>query len=201
MSKKQILLRAVVLGFVLTVLLQAAGFAAQCGSLESGVLRLHILANSDSEADQAVKLAVRDALLEAAPEWYGGADSFEEALAAVCTHLEGIEEVADRVLASSGVSYFSKAEVCDAYFPTRYYEGGALPAGKYRTLRVELGEAEGKNWWCVLFPSLCLPAAGMPEASALPKGTENVVTQPERYELRFRFAELLTELREFLEGA
>lgn len=195
MTKKSLWFRAAALGFLLTVLLQGTAFAARCGALERGVLRLHILANSDSETDQSVKLAVRDAVLAASGEWYGETADLREAVAAVCTHLETVEAVADRTLRALGAQYSAKAEVCDAYFPTRVYENGALPAGKYRTLRVSLGEAKGHNWWCVLFPALCLPGA----SAELPEAAGDIATDPERYELRFFAAELFNRLRAFFD--
>ena len=115
--KKNLLLRAAACGFVLTVLLSFTGFSAQCDALEKNVIRLHVLANSDSDADQAVKLKVRDAVLLEAGRWYGDADDFETALAAVCTHLESLEAAANAVLRAEGVPYSAQAEVCEMYFP------------------------------------------------------------------------------------
>ena len=143
--RKDLLLRAAACGFVLTVLLSFTGFSAQCSALENNVLRLHVIANSDTDADQAVKLKVRDAVLREAQRWYGSAEGFDEALAAVCTHLESLENAANDVLRAEGVPYRATAEVCAMYFPTRTYDAGSLPAGKYRTLRISLGAAEGKK--------------------------------------------------------
>ncbi len=192
MSPK-LLIRAAACGFILTVLLSFTGFSAQCSALEQNVLRLHVLANSDSDADQAVKLRVRDAVLEEAARWYGDADDFDEALAAVCTHLESLEAAANGVLCAEGVDYRAKAEVCDMYFSTRTYDSGSLPAGKYRTLRVSLGAAEGQNWWCVVFPSLCV--AGASDVDDLPDGTEEIVTDAQHFEVKFKAAELFNSLR------
>ncbi len=195
MTKKETWFRAGALGLVLAVLMQGTVFAVRCAALENGVLRLHILANSDSETDQSVKLAVRDAVLEASADWYGNAGDLNGAVAAVCTHLETVEDAANRTLRALGAPYSAKALVCEAYFPTRVYETGTLPAGKYRTLRVELGEAKGHNWWCVLFPALCLPGA----AAELPEAAGDITAEPERYELRFFAAELFNRLRAFFD--
>lgn len=195
---KKLLLRAAACGFVLSVLLSFTGFSAQCSALENGVIRLHVLANSDTEEDQAVKLQVRDAVLLEAEKWYGDAEDFETALAAVCTHLESLEETANRILAGADMPYRAKAEICEMYFPTRTYETGKLPAGKYRTLRISLGEAEGRNWWCVVFPTLCVPGAS--DLGDLPEGTEDVVTQPEKFEVKFKAAEIFNRLLEFFDA-
>ena len=185
-------LRAAACGFILTVLLSFTGFFAQCDALESGVIRLHVLAHSDSETDQAVKLRVRDAVLEEAGKWYGDAADFDTALAAICTHLESLEAAANRVLTEEDMAYGAKAEVCEMYFPTRTYEQYKLPAGKYRTLRITLGEAEGKNWWCVVFPTLCVPGAS--DLHSLPEGAGTVISQPEKFEVKFKAAELFNQL-------
>lgn len=190
--RKDLLLRAAACGFVLTVLLSFTGFSAQCSALENNVLRLHVIANSDTDTDQAVKLKVRDAVLREAQRWYGSAEGFDEALAAVCTHLESLENAANDVLRAEGVPYRATAEVCAMYFPTRTYDAGSLPAGKYRTLRISLGATEGKNWWCVVFPALCVPGAS--DIGDLPAGTEEVVTDAERFEVKFKAAELFNGL-------
>ena len=192
------LVRAATCAFILTVLLQLTGFSAQCDALERNVLRLHVLANSDTEADQAVKYKVRDAVLEEAARWYGDAQSFDEALAAVCTHLESLEAVANGVLYAEGVDYRAKAEVCDMYFDTRTYDSGSLPAGKYRALRISLGNAEGKNWWCVVFPSLCVPGAS--DVGDLPDGTQEIVTDAPRFAVKFKAAEIFSDLCAFFDA-
>ena len=90
------------------------------------------------------------------------------------------------------LAYGAKAEVCEMYFPTRTYEQYKLPAGKYRTLRITLGEAEGKNWWCVVFPALCVPGAS--DLHSLPEGAGTVISQPEKFEVKFKAAELFNQL-------
>jgi stage II sporulation protein R len=142
-------------------------------ALAQEVFRLHILANSDSEEDQNVKLAVRDAViaymenaeacsteLERAETTGTGAlstelDSAESAKAWACAHLDELEQVADRILAEQGYDYQAKAEVVTCYFPEKEYGDITFPAGNYQALRIKLGKAEGHNWWCVLYPGLC----------------------------------------------
>lgn len=193
-----LLLRAAACGFILTVLLSFTGFSARCDLLSRNVLRLHIPANSDSAEDQAVKLLVRDAVLEETALWCGDTGEFSTALAAVCTHLESLEEAANRVLEAENMPYTAKAEVCDAYFPTRVYESGKLPAGKYRTVRISLGEAEGKNWWCVLFPSICV--SGASEIERIPEAARGAVAEEGDMKVRFKAAEIFTSLLEFFDA-
>ena len=151
-------------GLLLSMLISPlAGFGRDCGQVRQEVLRLHILANSDSAADQAVKLLVRDAVLEETGELFSAAGTLEEARKTVEENLPAIEETARRVLRSKGCSYPVKAELTRMYFDTREYDGTTLPAGEYQALRLCIGRAQGKNWWCVMFPPICVPAAGLEE--------------------------------------
>ena len=176
---RTLLLRAMACGLILTVLLNLAGFSAQCAALEENIVRLHVIANSNDEADQAVKLRVRDAVLREAEQWYGDAEDFDTAVTALCTHLESLEAAANSVLKAENLPYCAKAEVW-----------------RYRTLRISLGKAEGKNWWCVVFPALCMPGAS--DLSNLPDDTDTLVREPESYEVKFKVAEIFSRLRELL---
>lgn len=146
-------------GFILTLLLQFYPFAAGAELLPERVVRLHVLANSDADADQALKLRVRDAVLAEASRWTAQASDAASASEALCLHLGAIQAAADAVLAREHSPQTAAVTVTDSWFPIRHYEDFTLPAGTYRTLRVTLGAGEGHNWWCVVFPSLCLPAA------------------------------------------
>lgn len=199
--KRRLLGRALVCGFVLAALCSFFPFAAACGQLPRDVVRLHVVANSNGAEDQAVKLLVRDAVLEEAARWYQGAGSMEEASSQLCTHLQSIAGAARQVLGEQGVGYSATAQMTEMYFPTRDYGDFRLPAGRYRTLRVTLGEGAGKNWWCVVFPSLCLPAATQGEALlTLPEGERQVVEGGQDVQVKLKAVELWESLREWLRG-
>lgn len=199
--KRRLLSRALVCGFVLAALCSFFPFAAACGQLPRDVVRLHVVANSNGAEDQAVKLLVRDAVLEEAARWYQGAGSMEEASSQLCTHLQSIAGAARQVLGEQGVGYSATAQMTEMYFPTRDYGDFRLPAGRYRTLRVTLGEGAGKNWWCVVFPSLCLPAATQEEALlTLPEGERQVVEGGQDVQVKLKAVELWESLREWLRG-
>jgi len=123
--------------------------------IANGVVRLHILANSDREDDQAVKLLVRDALLPALTALLAEADGKASACDALEAALPDIAKTAEAVLLENGYVYGAQAGIARAYFPTREYGDIALPAGPYDALRIELGTGEGRNWWCMVFPPLC----------------------------------------------
>lgn len=199
--KRRLLGRALVCGFVLAALCSFFPFAAACGQLPRDVVRLHVVANSNGAEDQAVKLLVRDAVLKEAARWYQGAGSMEEASSQLCTHLQSIAGAARQVLGEQGVGYSATAQMTEMYFPTRDYGDFRLPAGRYRTLRVTLGEGAGKNWWCVVFPSLCLPAATQEEALlTLPEGERQVVEGGQGVQVKLKAVELWESLREWLRG-
>ncbi len=130
--------------------------SASESALASRVLRLHVVANSDTEEDQALKLSVRDAVLAQAAPWLEGAVSQAEAEAALTPHLDELARTAADTLAAEGCGGPVTVSVEDAWFPTKVYDGFSLPAGRYRALRVVIGEGAGRNWWCVVFPPLCL---------------------------------------------
>ncbi|MGO4110697.1 stage II sporulation protein R [Paenibacillus sp. YAF4_2] len=141
-------------------------------------IRLRILANSDAPADQAVKRVVRDAVVKAMDNWVTGPQTIEEARQTVHDHMGEIEEIVADVLASRGFDYSYHAELGMVPFPTKMYSNEVYPAGNYEALLITLGEGQGQNWWCVLFPPLCFidaatgeAAAADPDADAVKAGT------------------------------
>lgn len=148
-----------------------SAFAKECDTVRQDTLRLHILANSDSPEDQSLKLLVRDRILEETAELFSGAATREEAIAAVQDAMPQILETAQRVIKEEGFSYSVSGAVERVYFNTRQYDSAILPAGVYDAVQIRIGEGAGKNWWCVLFPPLCVGAA-LPEAldDAVPAG-------------------------------
>lgn len=162
-------------------------------------VRLHVLANSDSESDQSLKLKVRDAVLEMVSQM--DADSKDEAIEAIESNKEKIEELAASVIRQQGKEYNVKVEVGKEIYPTRYYEDFALPAGEYTSVKVIIGEGSGQNWWCVLYPPLCTAAATTYDEEyclevGLSKGQYNLITENQsgEYKIKFRLLELVQEV-------
>lgn len=123
--------------------------------LAEEVFRFHVLANSDREEDQAVKLKVRDSVISYMKESMGEEKSAEATRKWAEEHLNEVTDVAEKVLEEQGVSYGAKSEVTNCYFPEKCYGDITFPEGNYEALRIELGKADGRNWWCVLYPNLC----------------------------------------------
>ena len=123
--------------------------------LQENIFRLHILANSDSEEDQALKLAVRDSVISYMETINNSSTTKEETINNVNINLENIKKVAENKIRELGSNYEVSLEVGNFYFPTKYYGNISLPAGNYDALKINIGEAQGQNWWCSLFPPLC----------------------------------------------
>ncbi len=134
-------------------------FGEECSFIRENTLRLHILANSDSPADQALKLKIRDAVLSCSGELFSGCDTRQKMISAAQKQLPKIQQVAEQTALHNGYELPVTVSVTDMFFETRRYDHVILPAGTYTAVRIELGAAAGKNWWCVLYPPLCVSAA------------------------------------------
>jgi stage II sporulation protein R len=166
------------------------------------VVRLHVLANSDSEEDQALKLRVRDAVLDATSPLVKDCTSQEEAVEILSAHIPDLESAAAAVIRQEGYDYPVTVLLGEEEYPTRIYESCAFPAGTYVSLRVCIGNAEGQNWWCCLFPPLCLSAATAKEDNedaliqvGLTKDQYGIITETgkTKYKVRFKLLEVLED--------
>jgi len=128
-------------------------------NVRESVLRFHIVANSDSDIDQQNKLAVRDGVAQLCSELFYGADTKQDAIASANINAYQIEQKAQQILLENGSDDSVKMQVTKRFFPTRHYEGVSLPAGVYDTVDITIGEGNGKNFWCVMFPDICVGAA------------------------------------------
>lgn len=166
--------------------------------LASQVIRLHVLANSDSEEDQALKLEVRDRVLETTSALLAGETEPQAAAVLLNQHLDDIAQTAAQEISAQGHDDRIEVRLEQTWFPTRQYQGISLPAGNYLALRVLIGAAEGHNWWCVVFPNLCLPAVSERalEASTLTPGQISLLQEEETsYVFRFKALELWQSLK------
>jgi len=172
-------------------------------ALQENLIRLHIVANSDSEPDQSDKMAVRDAVLDYLDEYLPDITTVEQAKAFLQSKTDEIESVVNSALVQLKAGYSGKVFIQKEAFDTRAYDTFTLPSGVYTALKIELGEAEGRNWWCVAFPSLCVPAtADGFEQTAIQAGMDdslvNTVSNDGEYHIRFFFLECIGRLENFL---
>lgn len=158
-------------------------------TLADGLLRLHVIANSDSVQDQQVKLLVRDRVLELTEPLLAEADAQDEVRRILSSHLQQITDAAQQVLTDQGMPYQLSAQMATEYYPTREYDTFSLPAGQYTGLKILLGAASGHNWWCVVFPPLCTDAAQAPQDKLCEQTT-----------FRFKTADLIGQAQAWLRG-
>ena len=177
----------------LTLLIAALFAAAIPTEAEAAIykdtVRLHILANSDSEEDQSLKIELRDAILENYGKSLSIFDSVSEAKSSLAERTGEIEAFSNAWLKDRGSPYISKVTLSEEWSETRDYGDFSLPAGYYSSLRIIIGAGEGQNWWCVMFPPLCLDAAT--ESSAY--STEETLLISKKYTIKFKFLELISE--------
>lgn len=170
-------------------------FSRSCKEIREDTLRLHIIANSDSEEDQTVKLAVRDAILDNSPSLLLGASNRDEAVELIGSRTRDIESISAEVLKENGFCYGVKAYITTMYFEQRSYDNVTLPAGYYAALRIELGAAEGHNWWCVVYPSLCIPSASEEDPmDGYTEDEQDILSGDQGYEYKFKLEEWLQSL-------
>lgn len=167
-----------------------APFFAQSSAISQDVLRLHIIANSDSSADQAVKFAVRDAVLRSMQSAFDGADSLEDTLRIARENRRRMQDTANAVLAENGAEYQAAVTIDREYFNTRAYENVTFPAGCYESVVITLGDGGGKNWWCVMYPAICLPEVEEDSLDTVLDDGEMTVIESDRYDVRFKIVEI-----------
>ena len=190
------MIKAITGGLALCLLLSLGGLYGRCEGVRQRVVRLHVLAHSDSREDQALKLQVRDAVVQAAAGWLDGAATTEEALAAAEARLPALEAVARQTVQTAGYDYPVRVELTRMYFTTRQYDTVTLPAGIYDAVRVTIGAGAGQNWWCVVYPPLCAGAATDRStlSQVLDPSQEALVSGGDRYIVKFKVMEWLEAL-------
>ena len=192
--KKQLRRIALVTAIVLGVF--SWGIVTDSRELREGLLRLHVVGASDSAEDQEVKLLVRDAVLASLEDGLHDLTDVDAAVDYVYRMLPRVEAAANRCLAAAGFSDTVAVSLTEEAFPTRDYDNFSLPAGVYRALRVIIGEGEGRNWWCVVFPQLCMAGEDFVEtASVAGLSPELTGTLEGEYELRFWVLEKWGEMK------
>ena len=173
-------------------------FENDCKGIREDVLRLHVIANSDKEYDQELKLIVRDAVLKSGKTVFSGSEDIISAENRIAVSKNILLNSARETIQSLGYNYDVKIELARSYFPTRTYDDITLPAGYYKAVRIIIGEGKGKNWWCIMFPPLCLPAATNKKDiidGFLTEKEMKIVTSSPEYEVRFWLVEKYYELK------
>ena len=184
------------LGLIISVCLSFARFDALCQDLRENVFRLHIIAASDSPADQELKLKVRDEILCCFGELFSECDNVEEAVSLARASDEDYKETAEKVIKENGFDYPVSVCIGESYFENREYDDFTLPAGEYEALNIIIGEGRGKNWWCVMFPAVCIGASGKLSDSAAEQSSR-VAENSDNYQIRFKTVEIYEDLKNY----
>lgn len=196
------IIKFVALVLSVAFVLEFMGLYRDKQTLEDSLIRLHVVASSDSETDQAVKLQVRDAVVSYVESALDHVMTIDEAKTWLQENLPGIQQAANGVLDKLGLDYRAEVTLTQEAFPQRDYDTFSLPSGVYESLRVTLGEGQGHNWWCVVFPSLCLPAAGedtesVAAGAGFSEELTGAVTGKTGYQIRFYFLDVLGKIENF----
>jgi stage II sporulation protein R len=197
--QKGLLIKSLAVGLILASVFSFAGFNAKCDGIRDSVLRLHILANSDSVADQNLKLYVRDKVLGVSESVFLDCKTEQEAIISANNNIDLLKETAQNAVYEKGFDYPVTVSVDRSWFNNRDYGDFTLPAGIYEAVKVEIGSAKGKNWWCVMFPAVCLPAASNGKSndisSVLTEDQTEVVHEKQRYKAAFWVLEMYEKAR------
>ena len=191
MKIRVVFVLAIVLGMVMNVV----GFASDCADVRRDVLRLHVVGASDSQFDQSLKLKVRDAVLKKGGTIFEGTVTADKAEKIITPRIAELKAAAEAVLLENGCDYTVDISVGEEFFTTRCYEDFTMPAGVYTAVRVNIGTAQGKNWWCVMFPPLCLPAAFADADAFFDDNEMKVITASPEYEPRFKIIEIIETVK------
>ena len=185
-------------GLAVTIVFSICSFAKTSEKIRSDVLRLHVIANSDAAVDQNLKIRVRDFILEEGKDIFDGSVNVGNAVRKIEPQIPTLEKSAKDFIKSSGFDYDVKITLSNEYFTTRTYENVTLPAGRYLALRVVIGSGEGHNWWCVMFPPMCVPAADKKNEieNVFSSDEIKLVESKPKYEPRFKVIEIYETIRE-----
>lgn len=197
MAKKSVLIFSVFV-IVLSLILPLMPINSE-EAIYDNTLRLHIMANSDSEYDQALKLAVRDRILQYFKEENSDSDNIEKTRAFVLKNKGKLTDLAKKTVHENGYDYDVKITLSQEYYPTKEYKDVKMPAGYYMSLRILIGDADGHNWWCVLYPPLCTGTAEVSKTlkeAGFTRSQINILTDDEnpKYVARFKILEYLQQL-------
>lgn len=192
---------SVLAALLICCVLNISSFSEECRNIRSKMLRMHVIANSDSDADQELKLKVRDAVLKEGKEIFDGSVTADDAKSKILPETERLRKAALSVIENEGFSYDVKITVGNEYFNTRTYDNSiTLPAGYYTAVKVIIGEGKGHNWWCVMFPPMCLPAASKEceISDVLQKDEVKIVEGGSKYKFKFKIVEIYEKISEKL---
>lgn len=198
MTKRFILNISIICALISSIFFSMVGFTNSCNEMYQNILRIRIIANSDLECDQQLKLEIRDAVLEGTKTLFSSAGSYDEVLSLSEDNLQNISEIAENLVLENGFNYSVSAELRSEFFNTRNYDKFTLPAGDYNTLVLTLGEGKGENWWCVLYPEVCVGACSARLNDSISEKSANFAYNSDKYVVKFKTVEIFEKLKNII---
>ena len=190
---------ALCFALISAIFLSLAVFDARCEDLRKIVLRLHIIANSDYADDQNLKLEIRDEILSQSTDLFYTATDITSAKIIAEQRLSEFKEIAEQVISDNGFDYTVSVKLDKSFFETRVYDDFTLPAGIYDSLLITIGEGKGKNWWCVIFPEICVSAASKGDLTdTVSNESANVAKSQKRYKAEFKIVEVYQKIKKLI---
>lgn len=198
MTKRNVFNLALICALISAVMLSMVGFSDSCEEMYDNIIRIRIIANSDVEEDQQLKLSIRDAVLNSSEELFSQANTYDEAIAAVDANLGKLLKIARDTVSEHGYAYDVSLDFRDEFFDTRAYDGFTLPAGTYKTAVFTVGEGKGQNWWCVIFPQVCVGTCSGRLNDTLSDASAEYAYNHEEYTIKFKTVEIFEKIKNYL---
>ena len=192
--KKKLLVFVPIFLCALLVVVSITPTITMSESISQKVFRLHILANSDSDEDQQLKLRVRDKILQESEEMFSSCNSVDEAINISRESIDKLKNISRQVIAYYNYDYDVRAYVTKEYFETRKYDNFTLPAGIYDCLKIEIGQGKGHNWWCVMYPSVCISGCTDDFDSTLTEDEKQLI-ESDNYVIKFKVVEIYEKIK------
>lgn len=193
----KMLFKSLSIGLVFAVIFTLVPFKAECENISNELFRLHILANSDSEEDQELKLMVRNKVLEYTKNLYKNSNSKSDTISTTADNLNNILAVAQNEVYKRGYNYPVTGEITKMYFNTRTYGNSTIPSGMYDALRIKIGKAEGHNWWCVMYPSFCVGESISLNDTNLSESEKDLIKDESNFKVKFKIVEWFEKIKSF----
>ena len=197
MTKRNIFNIALCCGLISAIMLSMVGFSNSCDEMYNNIVRIRILANSDSSDDQQLKINIRDAVLNESKHIFSEIDTYDEAIAVTEDNLDALLECAQNKVMELGYDYPVGVSLRDEYFDTRVYDEFTLPAGTYKTVVFTIGEGKGENWWCVIFPQVCVGSCSSRLTDAISDDSSKYAYNSENYQVKFKTVEIYQKVKNY----
>lgn len=198
MANKFLINFSLVCGLISAILFSMAGFDSSCKEMQENIFRIRVIANSDLAVDQELKLKIRDAVLTETNRILDGETEFDDVVCTLESSLEQINNAAENVVKASGFDYSVNTEIKDEFFETRHYDDFSLPAGYYNSLVITVGEGKGQNWWCVIYPEVCVGSCAAKLNDSVSDRSAAYAYNSEKYVIKFRTVEIFEKIKNII---